>query len=300
VKKKGAKLIIVLSHQGLDADKDLAGTVSGIDIIVGGHSHTAVTAPVRVGRTIITQAGSYGVYLGVLKLEVDPSNHRVASYTQANELKTLFSENGSPYDAKVAEIVSNYEVQISAEFERVVGETAVDLVRRNDGESNLGDLICDAVKEASGAQIVLQHSGVIRGDLPSGKVVMGSVYTILPFDNVIVTMDLTGTQILRALEESAESKRSILQVSGMRVEYDSQKATGHKVVKAVIGDMPLNPDESYRVAINDFLAVGGDHYDVFKEGTNVVYGDGLREALGSYLQKHSPVSPQTEARIAVR
>ena len=120
VKDQGANLVVALSHLGLDEDKELAGQVSGIDVIVGGHSHTAVTEPVQIGKTIIVQAGYNGLYLGVLNLEVDPSKNEVLRYTKKDELKTVFACNDNPFDAKLAGIVDKYEKLIRERERREV------------------------------------------------------------------------------------------------------------------------------------------------------------------------------------
>ncbi len=95
-RRSGADLIVLLSHLGLDADQQIAEQISGIDVIVGGHSHTAVTHPLRVNETIIVQAGAYGVYLGVLQLTVDLASHRIVDYSSDNELETVFVGPNDP------------------------------------------------------------------------------------------------------------------------------------------------------------------------------------------------------------
>jgi 5'-nucleotidase/UDP-sugar diphosphatase len=299
VRDKGARIVIALTHLGLQADKELASQVAGIDVIVGGHTHTVVSDPVKIGKTIIVQAGCYGVYLGVLQLEVDPSDNEVLSYTEKNELHTVFAGKGRVFDARVAGIAGKYEGKIKTEFAREVGQTSVDLVRRADGESNIGDLVCDAIRESAGADAAFFNSGGIRSDLKSGPVTMEGVYTSLPFDIVVVSMELTGKQILDVLEQSAGKGVSVLQVSGVVVHYDLKNAAGSRVVKATINGEPIDPSKTYRVAVSDFLAASGDNYGVFKEGGRNLYGENVRDAFVSYLQKHSPVNPQVQGRILV-
>ncbi|MGB9857042.1 MAG: bifunctional metallophosphatase/5'-nucleotidase [Dictyoglomaceae bacterium] len=299
VRNKGADLVIVLSHLGFDADKVLAEKVSGIDVIVGGHSHTVVTNPQVVRGVIITQAGYNGIYLGVLELKVQPDTNIILGYTRENELKTVFAGPENKFDEKVAQIVDKYNSQLKEEFAKVVGETLVDLVRNYNEESNVGNVICDAMREAVSADIAFQNSGGIRTDIQKGPITMELVYTLLPFDNVLVTMDLTGKQILQLLEQSATLQKGILQVSGIRVKYDMTKPVGQRVVEVYVGDKPLELDKVYRVVTNDFLAAGGDNFVTFKEGKNLVYGDMLRDVFVEYLKKHSPISPKVEGRSVI-
>lgn len=297
VKAGGAHLIVLLSHLGLDADRETAESISGIDVIVGGHSHTALGNPLRVKETIIVQAGAYGAYLGVLQLKIDPSTHKIVDFTAENELKTVLTDPGDPVDGQVAAIVQGFDDKIRSEFARVVGEAAVDLIRSRNSESNVGDLICDALREASGADIALQNGGGIRTDIPKGKITMEQVYTLLPFDNVLVVMDLKGSQIRRILEQNANSEHAILQVSGMNVQYDMTRPVGSRITNVHVSGMALEPGKTYRVASNDFLAAGGDQYSTFKDGKNVVYGSTLREIVAAYLTRHSPVHPEVQKRV---
>jgi 2',3'-cyclic-nucleotide 2'-phosphodiesterase (5'-nucleotidase family) len=293
----GADFIVLLSHLGLDGDMRVAQQVPGIHVIIGGHSHTVMTQPLRVNETVIVQAGSYGVYLGVLKLELQPGAGRIVDYTRENELKTASAGPDDPVDERVAGIVDRFNNQIKSEFARVIGETSVDLARNSREESNVGNLVCDAMRDASGADIAFQNSGAIRADFPKGKITLEQVYTLLPFDNTVVVMDLTGGQIKQILEQSAASEHRILQVSGLSVHYDLTKPPGSMAVAIHVDGKPLALSGSYRVVTNEFLAEGGDRFDLFREGKHITYGDSLRDIFTAYVEKHSPVHPERQGRI---
>ncbi len=297
-RKDGAKLIIVLSHCGLDRDRAIAERVPGIDVIVGGHSHTAVTPPFLVERTIIVQAGSWGNYLGVLDLELDASSGRVLKYSHDN-LKNVISGPDSPSDKKIDAIVRQYGEKIKREFSRVVGETKTDLLRNPDSESNLGDLICDAMRREAAAQIAFYNSGGIRANIYKGKIRLEQAFETLPFDNLIVSMDLTGNQIREILEHSAAREFGIIQISGMKVKVNPGNPRGSRVVEALVNSRRLDSDRTYRVVTNEFLAAGGDRYVSFKQGKNIIYGDDVRDIFVRYLEKNSPVSPRVEGRITI-
>lgn len=299
VRAKGAALVIVLSHIGLNADKELAKAVRGIDIIVGGHSHTVVPDPVNQSGTIVVQAGSNGLYLGVLDILFDPAKKEVTGYTEKNELELVSAGPEDKTDRAVAQIVDSYEKKVREEFSKVIGMAALDLLRQPAAESNLGDLITDAMRESSGAQIAFYNGGGIRTDLLKGPITLESVYTVLPFDNDIVTMDLTGKQIKQLLEKSG-NRDKILQVSGMTVQYDRTKPAGSRVVSMQIAGKTLSPNAVYRVAINDFLAAGGDQFATFTRGKNPVFGSPVRDVVSEYIRNHSPLDVQVQGRIAFK
>jgi 5'-nucleotidase / UDP-sugar diphosphatase len=297
VRKKGADLIIVVSHLGLDADRALAEKVQGIDVIVGGHSHTAVMTPVSAGGAIIVQAKCYDEYLGVLKLRIDARSKKIISYSKRNVLRKTLSGPDDAVDPVIARIVQGYNDQIKEAFAKIIGETAVDLIKNNRGESNLGDLICDAMKKASRSRIAFQNSGGIRADILRGKITLEQIFTVLPFDNDIISMDLTGEQIRAILEQNINQEHGILQVSGIRVRYDMNKPGGSRVVEATTDAGALDPEKIYRVATNDFLAAGGDRFGAFKKGKNIVYAGSVRDAVADFLKTRSPVNPKVEGRI---
>ena len=298
VRLQGASIVIVLSHLGLDADKRLADTVPGIDAIVGGHSHTEIPKPLKMeGGTVILQAGAYGVYLGVLELVVDKATGRAIGYTESSGLRLVSAGPQDAPDRKAALIVKKYNDRVKEKFAAIVGETSVDLTAKSGTESNLGDLVTDAMRAAAGGQIAFQNSGGIRADISAGKITMEELYTAFPFDNVLVSMALNGEQVRQVLEQGGTMEFGGLQVSGITITYDLKKPAGQRVVKAEVGGEPLNPDKSYTVVTNDFLAAGGDKVAALKEGKDITYGNALLDALLEYLKKHSPVSPKTEGRI---
>ena len=297
LKEKGADIIVVLSHLGFPLDRRLARHNPDIHVIVGGHSHTVIDAPVVENGTLIIQAGYYGVYLGVLDLEVDAKTGRIKDHSHTDVLRLVSPDPKAPADETVQAIVTQYTEKIEEKLSVEIGETLVDLVRDPTGESNLGNLICDAIREAAGTPIAFQNGGGIRMDIPAGKISLGDLYTMLPFKNVIVTMDMTGTQILDALEQSGTLEKRILQVSGLEVTYDLSRPPGGQVTHVMVGENPLDLDKRYRVAVNDFLSAGGDRFSAFRKGDRMAVGEELLAAVQSYIERHSPVAPAIEGRI---
>lgn len=309
---QGVDKIIALSHLGYQPDLGLAEEVDGIDVIVGGHSHTKLDAPVVVEKeepTLIVQANEYLKYLGVLDVTFD-ENGVIADYT--GELKDLnkYAEDEAA-KAKVAE----YKAPLTELQKQVVGSTSVALNgERADArskETNLGNLITDGMaakaNEFIPTYIAMQNGGGIRASIDQGDITLGEVLTVLPFGNNLVTLDLTGEEILAALEHSvsAPGAGGFMQVSGLNFKYDPAKPVGDRVwhVEALTADgyEVLQLDKTYRVATNAFTADGGDGYSMFKtakdEGriTELYIVD--FEVFTSYLEKVNPVSPVVEGRI---
>jgi 2',3'-cyclic-nucleotide 2'-phosphodiesterase (5'-nucleotidase family) len=309
---QGVDKIIALSHLGYQPDLDLAEAVDGIDVIVGGHSHTKLDAPVVVEKeepTLIVQANEYLKYLGVLDVTFD-ENGVIADYS--GELKDLSAyHEDEAAKAKVAE----YKAPLTELQKQVVGSTSVALngeradVRSK--ETNLGNLIADGMaakaNEFVPTYIAMQNGGGIRASIDQGDITLGEVLTVLPFGNNLVTLDLTGEEILAALEHSvsAPGAGSFMQVSGLKFKYDSAKPVGERVwhVEALTADgyEELQEDKTYRVATNAFTADGGDGYGMFKtakdEGRIAELYIVDFEVFTSYLEKVNPVSPVVEGRI---
>jgi 2',3'-cyclic-nucleotide 2'-phosphodiesterase (5'-nucleotidase family) len=299
VRRKGARLIVLLTHLGLDEDTRLAAAVEGIDVIVGGHSHTVVTDPVTVGRTRIVQAGSHGLYLGVLDLTIDEKTGRIEAATEKGELKAVPAGPDDPFDEQIARAADRYREKTGAIFRQVVGETRVPLTRHADRESLLGDVIADAMRESAKAEIAIQNSGAIRADIPAGGITLEQVATVLPFDDMLVAMDLSGAALRGLLEKSIDRHKGILQVSGLEVRLEATAPGEIRVKEVRVNGAPLDASRMYRVVTNDFLVAGGDRLGGFRNGRNVTYGEMVRDAFVAYLKQHSPLAPRTEERIVV-
>ncbi|MGG0716998.1 5'-nucleotidase C-terminal domain-containing protein [Robertmurraya massiliosenegalensis] len=309
---QGVDKIIALSHLGYQPDVNLAEQVDGIDVIVGGHSHTTLEEPVVVEKaepTLIVQANEYLNYLGVLEVTFD-ENGVIADF--AGELKSL-SEYAE--DQVALEKVEEFKEPLTELQKQVVGNTSVPLNGEREDvrskETNLGNLIADGMvakaNESIPTYIAMQNGGGIRASIDEGDITLGEVLTVLPFGNNLVTLDLTGEEILAALEHSvsAPGAGGFMQVSGLKFKYDPEKPVGERVwyVEALTanGYEELQVDSTYRVATNAFTADGGDGYTMFKTAKDEGRISELYivdfEVFTSYLEVHDPVSPSVEGRI---
>jgi 2',3'-cyclic-nucleotide 2'-phosphodiesterase (5'-nucleotidase family) len=315
--RRQAQVVVVLAHLGHQAERRLAERVPGIDVIVGGHSHTKVLEPVAIGQTIVVQAWEHAKALGVLDLTLkDGKIVKFRGFLQ--EIRPA----AGPGDPAVQKLVAAYARKLEARLSETIAETEVDL----DGEqvriqeTNLGNLITDVMRQVTGADVALMNGGGIRTAILKGPVKVKDIYATLPFDNYLVAVRLTGRQIKEALEHGVsgveERAGRFPQVSGLTFTYSRSAPPGARVREVLIAGQPLEPDREYVLATNDYLAVGGDGYRALGEaiqagegytsqggaltGKALVYSDPgrwLRDLVIDYLKAQKKVSPQVAGRI---
>ncbi len=312
-----ADVIVVLSHIGHGADRLLAERVRGIDVIVGGHTHTKILTPVRIGSTLIVQAWEHGKALGVLDLKIRQG--KIAeSAGHLEEVKPLPGRE----DPQILAIVEKYRQKVDAVLSDRIGEAEVDLdgenVRRR--ETNLGNFVADILLQASKADAVIINGGAIRTSIKKGEVRVKDVYSALPFSNYIVALRVTGKQVVEALEHGVagieEGEGWFPQVAGLSFKYSPTGAKGARVREVLIGGRSVDPGKEYTVATNDFLAVGGDGYKAFADavkssgtfsvvggalqGDKVAYADSsrwIRDVVVEYIRGKGRIAPRREGRI---
>ncbi|RFU68322.1 bifunctional metallophosphatase/5'-nucleotidase [Peribacillus saganii] len=322
--KQGINKIIALTHLGyddsiaFDNDLELAKKVEGIDVIVGGHTHTVLKAPtvVEAGNesTVIVQTGEYSNSLGTLDVEFD-ENGKVIGH--AGELIDITKKADDP---AVLEMLKPYSDKIAALQSQSIGVEAkavLDGVRENvrAKETNLGNLITDGMLAKAktvnpDTVIAVTNGGGIRASIEAGDITLGEILTTMPFGNTLGIMNLKGSEVKAALEHSVSqapaASGGFLQVSGLTFTYDSSKPAGQRVlevkVKGADGSFaPINDETSYFVATNTFTAKGGDGYEVFKkayeEGRVSEPGYVDYEMFRDYLKTQTTVDPKVEGRI---
>ncbi len=332
--KQGINKIILLTHIGLLVDEDLATKVSGVDLIVGGHSHSLlsnvytgaegvypVVAKDKDGNKVyIVQAGSSLKYMGRLNVQWDKDG----VVTSASGDTILLSRYITP-DPDMTKLVDELRVPISTLTKQDIGETSVFLVGDRKvcrvEECNLGNFVADAMRAYSKAQIAITNGGGIRSNVPVGadipadlklaetlKITEGDVLTVFPFGNVVATFELKGSDVVAALENGVSQVEGgagrFPQVSGIRFSWDGSKEAGKRIVSVdVLGAdgkfSPIDPEATYTVASNDFMRKGGDGYSVFKDNAINPYDGGspLDIVLADYIKANSPINPQVEGRI---
>ncbi|NMB44792.1 MAG: multifunctional 2',3'-cyclic-nucleotide 2'-phosphodiesterase/5'-nucleotidase/3'-nucleotidase [Firmicutes bacterium] len=295
-------VVIALTHLGIEVDQELAAAVPEIDVIVGGHSHTRIEEPVVVGNTYIIQAGEHAQELGYLQITLE--NGRVIDVSR--ELIPASAEVAAHSGA--VEIVGNWGQELEEKLGQEIGATTVllDGERANvrTRETNLGDLVTDIMRETVDADLAVNNGGGIRASIDAGPITIGDIYTVLPFDNTLVKVELLGRDLLDALEHSVsaypEQNGAFLQMSGVEIMFDPSREPGTRVIDVLVRGEGLNLDKTYTVATNDFIAAGGDGYTMFTSAKVLVEtGDMLRDAVANYVASQGTTAPEVEGRIIV-
>lgn len=299
-------VIIALSHLGLDDSSEytsemVANQVTGIDLIIDGHSHTVLQEGKTVGDTLITMAGEYDKYLGVINLTVEDGK----ATTKKAHLISKEDAADVRENKEVLQLITDIKNKNNKITSVIVGETEVTLdgerAHVRTGDTNLGNLITDAILEAVDADLSITNGGGIRASIAKGKITRGDIITVLPFGNYVVVKEVTGSAILNALEHGItaypEVEGKFPHVGGMTVVFDSTRPAGERVLKVMVSGQPLEYDKTYRLATNDFMAAGGDGYEMFKDAPIVQEAGGLDEITAEYIKKRGSVKPVIEYRV---
>ena len=298
--KKQSDILIALSHLGLDEDRKLAGLYPGLDLIIGGHTHSILPEPLKVGEVLIAQAGDRGLYLGRLDLEVEKRNVKVLS------AQLISVDSSIPEDPGLKALVDSYSKMLSAEIGRVIGQTEVFLDGERGNirtrETNLGNFIADLMRIRTNTDISFINGGAIRASLMPGEITLEDVMRVFPMNDDIIMLELSGEDIYFILKRSIQGLLSkgpdalfggFLQVSGISFMVKDWKVTNIR-----INGEALNLFKTYSVATGDFLASGGDGYKEFKQGRHK-YNTGItfRDIFVNYLREHRTIKAKTDGRI---
>ncbi|HEU4372546.1 MAG TPA: bifunctional metallophosphatase/5'-nucleotidase [Telluria sp.] len=293
---RGARVFVVLIHEGGNTSEpfdqadcsQLKGPIVGIArqldpavrLIISGHTHKGFQCKVD-GRTI-TQAQMGGHVLSRIAMSVDPTTGAVRDIAVRN---VPVRQGEYPPDPNMAGYLAAVKASSKAALTRPVARVAArSTVRKmnESGESPLGDLVADAVLEATraqGAQIGFMNIAGLRSDFDVADnmvATFGQAQVVLPFSNTLVLMDMTGAQVRGLLEQQwqradSDSDRAMLQVSrGLAYRWDEALPKGRRVVAITLDGAPLDDAKTYRVVANNFLAEGGDGFPMFTKGANKI------------------------------
>ena len=324
IESKGVNKIIALTHVGLPMDMQIAAKAAGVDVIVGGHSHTYLSAsdPKRHGAyptwvtnevtgdlVPIVQAYAYSKYVGELKVVFDDEG-RVLSADGDTKLLDASVKPDPAIAARVAELAGPIEELKAMEVGSSTGVIDGDRSNCRARECAMGVLVAEAMLDATrgqGVTIAIQNGGGLRASMPEGTITMGDVLTVLPFQNTVATFKLTGAGIVEALENGVgqveDGAGRFPQVAGMRYAWDASAEPGSRIkaveVKAGDGWAPLDMEATYGVVTNNYMRGGGDGYKVFaSKGMDAYdYGPGLEVIAANYIKANSPYTPVLRGNI---
>ncbi len=329
------KAIVVILHNGAGAaanynacnpsDPFFANVVMKIDpevdALITGHTHNAYNCQIKVKKNyapmIVTSAGYNGRYLTDIDLTIDGTNGQVIGRA-ANNIPVETPYLTAVPDPTMKALLDQYRLAAAPLANRIVGSITADIKRGgNMDESSLGDVIADAqlaattAADVGNAVIALTNPGGIRtdllyaqisgGELP-GQVTYAEAFAVQPFSNSLVTMTLTGAQLKAVLEQQAiagsDGSGRMLQISySLTYTWTTSAPVGSKVSDIKINGVPVDPNASYRVTVNNFLAGGGDGFTSLLAGTDLLTGMIDLDAFVAYLTANSPVAPGPQNRI---
>ena len=322
LKAQGIEAIVVLIHEGgfPAGDYNECPGISGpivdivrkfdraVDVVISGHTHQAYVCAID-GR-LVTSGDKYGTVVTTIDLKLDPATRDVVSAKADN---VIVRTGAYAKDPEQTALLASYDKFAAPIANRLAGSITQTLSRTpNDaGESPLGDIVADAQLAATsadkngGAAIAFTNPGGVRTDIPKkeqGGVTYADVFASQPFRNQLVTLTLTGMQIKNMLEQQwLDPKRPrVLQVSkGFSYAWDNAKPYGDRIIadRMSLNGQRIVPATSYRVTVNNYLAVGGDGFTVLKEGSAQQFGVYDVDALYAYFQANSPIGPAPVDRI---
>jgi 5'-nucleotidase/UDP-sugar diphosphatase len=321
----GVNKIIALTHVGYTVDQDIAASVPGIDVIVGGHSHTFLSStdeaaagpyPTMVSgpdgtEVPIVTAYSYGKYLGDLVVTWDDAGKLVS----AEGAPILIDASVDADEATLTRIAALQE-PINALMEQVIGTTteAIEGAREvcRAMECSMGNLVADAMlaSEANrGATIAIQNGGGLRASIDAGEITMGEAITVLPFSNTLATVEISGADVIEALENGVSDVENgagrFPQVAGLKYSYSKSAPVGDRISDVMVGSgetwQPIDEAATYKIVTNNYNRGGGDGYATFAEGANPYdFGPPLEQVLADYITAQGgEYTPYTDGRITV-
>lgn len=324
VARQGVNKIIALTHVGYPRDMEAIATIPGVDVVVGGHTHSLLSnsAEGAVGpyptwvdnplgyRVPIVQAGSYSKYLGEMKV----------TFSDIGIVKDA-SGDSKPLDASVApdEAVVARVTELAGPIEELKATVVAQSSGPIDGsrescramECEMGNLVTDAMLASTSGQgvtIAITNGGGLRSSIDAGEVTMGEVLSVLPFQNTLATFQLTGKDIVASLEQGVSQIEDgggrFPQVAGLRFSLDKSVGPGEGRVQSVevqdgAGWVAIEEDKLYTVASNNFMRNGGDGYRLFATNAQNAYdfGPQLDQVVADFLAANSPYQPKVEGRI---
>jgi len=297
LRAQGAQVVVALSHLGWEedapegeaGDRALASRVAGIDLVIGGHTHTRLLPAWRDPNhgTLVVQAGRGLDRVGRVVLRVARVSGKVLG-TQADLLIP-----GPVLDTgETGDVLREALRPLSEEARRweagELGTSATPLTRLRWAESPLGDWAADCLRSRAGTEVALVNSGSLREDLPEGRLTRRHLFSVMPFDDVLVRLELTGRELLDVLEHGLSGPQGYLQVSGLRLRHRSV-GSGRRVRRVLVGEAPLDPGRRYRIATGDYLASGGEGYPHLGASRSRPTGEPVRAVLEACLRAQGEV-----------
>ncbi|MEZ5337358.1 MAG: bifunctional UDP-sugar hydrolase/5'-nucleotidase [bacterium] len=297
----GVDIVIAVGHQGYGRDLAMAEAVPELDVIVGGHTHTKLDEPTRVGDVVVTQSWEWGKQIGVLKLdfERDSADERFRLKQFDNEYVPMSPD--LPEDDGLKAFIADYDARFSKEMGRVVctamQDFPVDEIRVR--ENALANMVADSMRLATEADVAYFNGGNFRAGLSAGEVNFGDLYGVLPYDNFLMKLELPGWKVLELLEYAGlqYGDGGFPQVSGLRLRYVDMVLAEALVLRD--GEyVAIDPNANYTFLTTDFVAIGGDGFPLDEDPYGPGYtGKEQRATFAQWASTERELSYDTDGRV---
>ena len=307
LEKENVDVIIALSHLGLDQGDDtsdkVAEAVDGIDLVIDGHSHTTLEEGRMVKNTLIASTGEYDKAFGIVTLKI--ANGKVTEKS-AKLMAAADTKDIVPHPDVVA-LLADIDKGLNEILSEKIGTSTVmlDGARENvrTKETNFGQLVADAMLDATGAEVALTNGGGIRASIEAGDITKNHIVTSFPFGNYLVTKEVKGKDIKAALEHGLskypEQNGGFPHVAGITFTFNTANPAGSRVSDLMIGGSPVDMEKAYLFVTNDFMAAGGDDYTMLKPYATVNEYAAFDEILVNYIKKMGTISTTLVPRMTV-
>ena len=282
---------------------ELMHEVSGIDFAVGGHTHRGYQEPWidPVTHTICLESYGNGSSVGHVIFNIDAASGSIVSWDAPHDrgtLITLFEDEYWPHQT-MADALEPYIEMTEAEMGRIIGQSKVNLNRGGPGANIVGNLVTDAMRLYFEADFSFQNLGGLRANVPAGDITARDVFSILPFGNELVVVDMDGAMIRRIVERKVRGKSGGICISGAQVRFNKSRPDMNRVCSFLIGGEPLDPKKIYKVVATSFLMEGNSGLDFLTgiasnkiELTQIT----TAETVEAFVAANSPIRPRIDDR----
>lgn len=282
-----ADVLVALTHQGFEEDSALAANVVGLDVIIGGHSHTRLKKPKLIHGVLVAQAGSNCENLGVLTLTLNEG--RVVR--NEGMLLPLWHRDDRPATA-LSDLIDSLQQQIDKEYSEVLATLEVGWVRSS-GESAIGSFITDAQRMAAMAEVAFTNTHGIRKDVAAGPLTKRDLYEVLPFRNVLTTFQLSGRQLREAMLYHLK-ERTAIQTAGISCRWKKAADGDIEIVSLEVQGNPIDDDRMYRCAASDFFVGEAKRYIGVEIPQVIFLKQTVFEAVENQVRKAKTISSVSE------
>jgi len=323
--REGVDKVVLLSHLGYATDTSVVARLHGVDVVVGGHSHTLLGAVEGLpeprgpyptvshdaeGRAVpVVQAWEWGKVIGRIRLDFDERGV-VTGWANAAPVPI---DGSVPEDATVRSMVAAFGLPLAGARDRVVGHSDAGIpttrVTTRHAENPMANVIADAMLDATaaaGSAAAFVNAGGVRSGIDAGPITFGDAISVQPFNNTLVQVDLSGAELVAVLGETLGALPDnpgglLYPSSGTSYVIDLGRPTGERVRDLVVAGRPVDPAAVYRITVPSFVASGGDSHAVLAAVKGRRYDTGLLDidALVQYLRDHSPLDGRLEGRVSV-